>query len=1074
MLATHLVGGEITWECLGNGQFQFELKLFRDCSGQVPNNTEFIKINNHSSLEWIEVNLIGSNDLSQSCDGIGFDCSSGNSNAIEEYIYRSQSISIPGIAPDEGYVFTFNECCRNSSLSNISNPSVAGMTLRAVMYSFEGRNSNACFDSSPKFGNLPPNVFCSGEDVSINHLAYDLEQDSLVYFFAQPLDSIGGSVCSPFVLEEPCVNYLNFNSSYSYNSPLPNQSLNSSNIPVSLDDKTGQITFNSLTLGSFNTVLGVKSFRCGSLIAEVYREVQLTVLNCGVSNNVPSVNVNGQNFTEDVYELTVEAGELIDLDLEFLDVDPTQDLTLKAYGNQFGSGFNNPSAGCTVGTCATLTNEGVQQNSSISSRFTWQTSCEHISNINGCEPGSNNYLFVVGVQDDVCPIPGRKELTISITVENKEVSPSTTLDCIDSQSGSNILNWTKALDNEGTFSGYSVNYSNSSEGPYNPVQVSNIDQIQFDDVNLLGLNDLVYYYLTVNSGCHGNHEQYSDTLSNIVLNASLNASNVVELSWNQPYNSSLQNSITYSIERSIDGGTWLFVSSTNDLSFSESIRLCGNDVDYRVSYSSGDCFTFSNIASLFMEDLEIPGAIDLDSVSYNSSGNLLLGWEPSQEDDVKGYIVYRFNGTVWNPIDTIEGRESSNYESSEDLGQDRSEQLRIAPMDSCLNTAPMGEIHESLYLTSALNRCDEQLLLDWEDYIGWTTDSIQLILLNEDSQDSVFETIVGATEIVLENLENQREYCFYLRAFGEGSSSRSNSICLYVDWLKNADFHRLASVTVDSSEQIAIELLSDADASYNYFNLYHGRSDSEFTWLKEIPKLDTSYYLIYDLENDPLLGSHYYYITAVDICDREVDTTVISRNIDFRSRMNRSGNVELRFNSYLNWTEGVEKYEISRTVNGSKEAEPFFVIETSKDSVFYLDEEVPTGNVCYELQAIENIDTTITTSDSAFVGLSKALLSCTNSYTSKLLLPTVFSPGDDGFNDLFTIEHLNLRSEDFQFVIYSRGGFVVKEFQGPFDSWNGQDTQGNNCSMGVYVYYLRALGSGGNIIEKSGHITLVR
>ncbi|MDX5427538.1 MAG: hypothetical protein LPK79_05475, partial [Bacteroidota bacterium] len=31
--ASHLLGGEITWECLPNGQFRFYLTLFRDCSG---------------------------------------------------------------------------------------------------------------------------------------------------------------------------------------------------------------------------------------------------------------------------------------------------------------------------------------------------------------------------------------------------------------------------------------------------------------------------------------------------------------------------------------------------------------------------------------------------------------------------------------------------------------------------------------------------------------------------------------------------------------------------------------------------------------------------------------------------------------------------------------------------------------------------------------------------------------------------------------------------------------------------------------------------------------------------------
>ena len=31
--ASHLKGGEITWDCLGSGQYIFYLKIYRDCNG---------------------------------------------------------------------------------------------------------------------------------------------------------------------------------------------------------------------------------------------------------------------------------------------------------------------------------------------------------------------------------------------------------------------------------------------------------------------------------------------------------------------------------------------------------------------------------------------------------------------------------------------------------------------------------------------------------------------------------------------------------------------------------------------------------------------------------------------------------------------------------------------------------------------------------------------------------------------------------------------------------------------------------------------------------------------------------
>ena len=30
---SHTLGGEISWECLSDGKYQFKMKFFRDCSG---------------------------------------------------------------------------------------------------------------------------------------------------------------------------------------------------------------------------------------------------------------------------------------------------------------------------------------------------------------------------------------------------------------------------------------------------------------------------------------------------------------------------------------------------------------------------------------------------------------------------------------------------------------------------------------------------------------------------------------------------------------------------------------------------------------------------------------------------------------------------------------------------------------------------------------------------------------------------------------------------------------------------------------------------------------------------------
>ena len=1074
VFATHLVGGEITWECLGNGQFQFQLKLFRDCSGQSPNNSEQLKVFNHPSISQIQVDLVQSNDLSPTCNGSSFDCSSGSGNATEEYVYESNPITISGVPPSEGFIITFNECCRNVNLTNIPNAGVAGMTLRAVMYPFNDTNLSTCYDSSPVFNYIPTTVFCTGQEVSFNNQVFDGDLDSLVYFFANPIDTLGVASCPTYTLEEPCVNILDFNTGYSVNSPLPDENVHPNNEAITLNTSIGEVSFKSNTTGRFITVLGVKSYKCGQLVSEVFREVQSVLINCVGGNDIPTVKIDQIDFLEDVYYDTVEVGDLVNLDLAFYFENITsgidQVITLYAYGNQFGTGFNNPSSGCTNNSCATLLNVGEQASDSIKTTFSWQTSCSHVANAGTCENFNNTYLFHVLVKDDFCPMPGEKSITLAITVKAKDYSDPVSLICVSEDGdGSNLLDWSVAQDNGGSFSHYGIHHSHSLNGGYQEVPISDINQNQYEHVDVnLGTIDPTYYYVSTNSGCHGLDQSISDTISNVALTGNLLGSNILRMNWNQPYLTG-QNTddLTYIVERNIDNLNWVKIDTIHVLTYTDTVGVCGQNVSYRILYDLGSCTNMSTTLTEFLEDDLVPAVIDLDSLSYNGQGNLVMGWEASNNLDVKAYIVYLFNGTVWNPFDTVIGIDSTFYESIS-IGGSGVEKLRIAAMDSCSNTAPMGEVHESVFLSTAIDVCNEQLLMDWEDYVGWETDSLHIIGKKGSGADSVFITLTSGSEFTMDGLENNETYCFYLRAFGEGRSTRSNKVCVLVNWLNSPAYHFLSSVSVDTSNQIALELMSDPNASFTHFDIYHGRSIDDLSWFREVPKTDAAYYQIIDDENDPLLGSHYYYITGIDSCDRASDTTRIARTIDFRTRMNRSGSVELRFNSYINWLNGVETYSIIREVDGVLEGTPMTAFSSDNDSIYLVDSNNIAKSVCYILEASSYLN------ELDSISISRAMKSCTDSYTELFYFPTGFSPNDDGINDTFELGDQGFESDEFQFSIYNRAGHLVKDFSDPSDTWDGIDVNGSPSPIGVYVYFLKCIGQGGNQIEKMGHVSLIR
>ena len=248
--ATHLMGGEITWECIKtgskSGQYVFTVKVYRDCQG-IPLGNFTLQTHNIPGMSTIPLNSYEINDLSPSCNTVDgpnsqFSCggtnigSGGNGNgAVEEHVYMSDTIRILGAPDANGWHFTWSSCCRNNAITNISNPGSQGFTLRAVMYSYTDSlgvsypNNDDCYDSSPKFYEKPRTILevNNGYDptsltngFTYSHNAFDEEQDSIVYDWGIPINDY-------YDYLNPNSSAIPFLSPYSYSSPINGITLNS-------------------------------------------------------------------------------------------------------------------------------------------------------------------------------------------------------------------------------------------------------------------------------------------------------------------------------------------------------------------------------------------------------------------------------------------------------------------------------------------------------------------------------------------------------------------------------------------------------------------------------------------------------------------------------------------------------------------------------------------------------------------------------------------------------------------------------------------------------------------------------
>lgn len=100
--------------------------------------------------------------------------------------------------------------------------------------------------------------------------------------------------------------------------------------------------------------------------------------------------------------------------------------------------------------------------------------------------------------------------------------------------------------------------------------------------------------------------------------------------------------------------------------------------------------------------------------------------------------------------------------------------------------------------------------------------------------------------------------------------------------------------------------------------------------------------------------------------------------------------------------------------------------------------------------------------DTAYRELSIALLP---------VLPTGFSPNGDSENDVFIIRGGPFKSVDFK--VYNNWGQLIYESDDAAEGWNGM-YQGENAPLGVYTWTFVVEMPNGQIIKKSGDVTLIR
>jgi len=274
--ATHIVGGEMTYTCLGNNQYEITLTIFRDCFYGNPNawfdNPASIGVFNSSNQLLFEILVpLMNNDtlnpvLSDECLVVPpWVC-------VHTTTYRTTAELPPIIG---GYQLAYQRCCRNQTILNIVDPLATGATYGVTITEQALLECN----SSAKFQQWPPLFICVNEPIIFDQSAIDPDGDSIVYKLCAPWQGANQAIPQPQPPNPPPYQPVVWvNPPYGVNNMLNGAP---GGEPLSIDLHTGLLTGLPNTIGQFVVGICIEEYRNGVLISTTRRDFQYNVGVCG-------------------------------------------------------------------------------------------------------------------------------------------------------------------------------------------------------------------------------------------------------------------------------------------------------------------------------------------------------------------------------------------------------------------------------------------------------------------------------------------------------------------------------------------------------------------------------------------------------------------------------------------------------------------------------------------------------------------------------------------------------------------------------------------------------------------------
>ncbi len=268
--ASHIIGGEMNYTCMGGDNYEITLTVYRDCFYANPlavfDDPAAIGIfdSDNNLVDTLMLHLMNNDTLtpilSDSCLFVPSDV------CVHTTTYR-RTVNLPFRMG--GYTFAYQRCCRNQTITNIVDPANTGATFQVTL---SERALIEC-NNGAEFMDWPPLFICVNEPIYWDHSATDPEGDSLVYRLCTPNDGADFVNNKPQPPNPPPYGNVTWTGPYDENNLLGGD-------PLTIDPNTGILTGTPNTVGQFVVGVCIEEYRDGELIAFKTRDFQYNVGQC--------------------------------------------------------------------------------------------------------------------------------------------------------------------------------------------------------------------------------------------------------------------------------------------------------------------------------------------------------------------------------------------------------------------------------------------------------------------------------------------------------------------------------------------------------------------------------------------------------------------------------------------------------------------------------------------------------------------------------------------------------------------------------------------------------------------------